>query len=70
MLCAHTHFPGEYSYQGKHYYNSGSVGITIGDPGYAQCMILKDVELDGKVVWQPEFLRIPYDNHKVFQAVY
>ncbi len=70
MLCAHTHFPGEYSYRGKHYYNSGCIGISIGDPGYAQCMILKDEESDGRIIWRPEFLRIPYDNRKVVSDMF
>ena len=65
LLCAHTHFPGEYSYHGKHYYNSGCVGISIGDAGFAQCMILQDVEENGKIIWKPAFLRIPYNNYKV-----
>ncbi len=65
LLCAHTHFPGEYEYCGRHYYNSGCVGIAIGTPGFAQCMILTDEEQSGEIVWKPEFLKIPYDNHKV-----
>lgn len=70
LLCAHTHFPGEYSFGGKHYFNSGCVGIAINDPGYAQCMILKDVISNGKITWQPEFLKIPYDNKKVVQDMF
>ena len=65
MICAHTHYPGESSYKDKHYYNSGCVGIAIKDAGYAQCMILEDMELAGKVEWRPRFLKIPYDNKKV-----
>ncbi len=69
MLCAHTHFPGEYAFCGKRYFNSGCVGISIGDAGYAQCMMLRDETINGKIVWQPEFLRIPYDNHKVVREI-
>ena len=69
MICAHTHFPGEYTYKGKRYFNSGCVGISIADAGFAQCMILKDATVDGEVVWQPEFLRIPYDNQKVVDDI-
>ena len=66
LLCAHTHFPGEYEYNGKHYMNSGCVGIAIGDAGFAQCMILEsDTDKDGKTFWKPSFLKVPYDNHKV-----
>lgn len=70
MLCAHTHFPGECLMNGKHYFNAGCVGISIGDPGYAQCMILKDVQTDGDTAWQPEFLRIPYDNKRVVRDMF
>ncbi|MBQ8138245.1 MAG: metallophosphoesterase [Lachnospiraceae bacterium] len=70
LLCAHTHFPGRYEYNGKYYFNTGCVGISIGDAGFAQCMILMDEVLDGKVVWKPEFLRIPYDNKKVVADIY
>ena len=69
LLCAHTHFPGEYIHHGKHYFNSGCVGISIGDPGYAQCMILHDVPEGDKYSWKPEFLRIPYDNQKVVRDI-
>lgn len=65
MICAHTHFPGEFSYLGKHYFNAGCVGIAIDDAGYAQCMLLETVVIDGKSAWKPQFLRIPYDNKKV-----
>ena len=44
MICAHTHFPGELHRNGKHYFNAGSIGIAIGDYGFAQCMILEAVE--------------------------
>ena len=33
MICAHTHYPGEMTYKNKHYFNSGSVGISIDDAG-------------------------------------
>jgi len=69
MICAHTHFPGEFAYKGKHYFNSGCVGISIADAGYAQCMILEDAVIGGEVVWQPEFLRIPYDNKQVVRDI-
>ncbi len=70
LLCAHTHFPGEYIYGEKHYFNSGCVGISIGDAGFAQCMILFSANEDGRNVWKPEFLRIPYDNKKVVEAMF
>ena len=70
MICAHTHFPGDFAYNGKHYFNTGCVGIAIKDAGFAQCMILEDETQDGKVVWKPEFLKIPYDNKKVVRDIF
>lgn len=61
LLCAHTHFPGVTRYQGKTYINSGCVGVPIGTPGLAQCVILEG----NSQGWQPEFLLVPYDNKKV-----
>ena len=69
LLCAHTHFPGEYAYRGKHYFNSGCAGIAIGDAGYAQCMILESTEASGEKAWRPVFLRIPYDNRQVVRDI-
>lgn len=69
LLCAHTHFPGEFSHCGKQYWNSGCVGIAIGDAGYAQCMTLELCEEDGKTVWKPEFLKVPYDNRSVVDDI-
>lgn len=66
LLCAHTHFPGEYEYNGKHYMNSGCVGISINDAGFAQCMMLDSCpDENGEVFWKPTFLKVPYDNHRV-----
>lgn len=65
LLCAHTHKPGSLEYGGRHYFNSGCVGIAIGDAGYAQCMILHGVQKDGRAGWEPEFLKIPYDRDRV-----
>ena len=67
LICAHTHFPGERTYKGKHYLNSGCVGISIHDAGYAQCMILYSDEQEGKISWKPEFLKIPYDHYRVVE---
>lgn len=69
MICAHTHFPGELSYRGKHYFNTGCIGIAIGDYGMAQCMILEDYTVDGRVEWKPQFLKIPYDNKQVVSDI-
>jgi len=69
LLCAHTHYPGEMEYHGKHYYNSGCVGIAINDCGFAQCMILEDVTHNGKTEWKATFLKISYDNKKVVDDI-
>ena len=69
LISAHTHFPGEMRYQGKHYFNSGCVGIAIGDCGFAQCLILEDIMENGRIEWKPTFLKIPYDNKKVVEDI-
>lgn len=69
LICAHTHFPGELKYKGKHYYNSGCVGIAINDCGFAQCMIIEDITENGRIEWKPTFLKIPYDNKKVVEDI-
>lgn len=69
MICAHTHFPGERTYNRKHYYNAGCVGIAIKDAGMAQCMILDAVEENGKPEWKPTFLKLPYDNKQVVRDI-
>lgn len=67
MICAHTHYPGEMTYKNKHYFNSGSVGISIDDAGYAQCILLESGVENGTTIWKPQFLKVPYDNQKVAQ---
>ncbi|WP_251210002.1 metallophosphoesterase family protein [Acetatifactor aquisgranensis] len=69
LICGHTHLSGELEYQGKHYYNCGSAGIAIGTYGYAHCMIMEDVRMNGKMAWKPAFLKIPYDNKQVVQDI-
>lgn len=84
LLAAHTHYPGEAVHGGKHYLNTGFVGIAIGDAGYAQCMILHGqeelresaiLEATGpqyvmRKKWVPEFLKIPYDNEAVVRDIF
>lgn len=65
LLCAHTHYPGETVHQDKHYFNTGCIGISIGDVGQAQCMILESICVGEKIVWKPTFLKIPYDYKRV-----
>lgn len=69
LICAHTHYPGETEYRGKHYYNSGCIGIAIGDYGFAQCMILECDGNEKNKRWHPRFLKIPYDNLKVIRDI-
>lgn len=63
LLCAHTHYPGELVIGNKHYFNSGCIGIAIGDFGYAQCMSIEGEY--GKQNWDAAFYKVPYDNTKV-----
>ena len=70
LLAAHTHFPEELDYNGKHYFNTGCVGIAIGDAGFAQCMILHGVAEAGNKGWIPEFLKIPYDTAPVVKDIF
>lgn len=65
LICAHTHYPGSVSENGKYYFNPGCVGIAIDSIGYAQCMIIESVMHNGKMIWQPIFLNVPYDYRKV-----
>lgn len=69
LICAHTHFPGAYEYQGKSYFNAGCVGIAIADHGYAQCMMLESVLQDGDIIWEPNFLKLPYDVSQVVKEI-
>ena len=70
LLAAHTHYPGAVEYEGKHYFNTGCVGIAIGDAGRAQCMILHGIEESGVKRWEPEFLKIPYDVDSVVKDIF
>lgn len=70
LLCAHTHFPEALEYKGKRYFNSGSIGISINDCGFAQCMILESQEVSGSIIWVPRFLKIPYDNYQVVKDMF
>jgi len=69
MLCGHTHHPGELEYKGKHYFNPGSVGIAIDNPGIAECLMLESVTNDKAVSWKAHFFRIPYDNKKLIEDI-
>ena len=44
MICAHTHYPGECNHNGKHYYNSGCVGIAIEDHGSTTRRLKKPID--------------------------
>lgn len=61
LLCAHTHVPGTTKYNGKHYFNTGCVGVPICTPGLAQCMILESFGDE----WVPNFILVPFDNRQV-----
>jgi len=69
MICAHTHFPGKLEYGKKQYFNSGCIGVSINDAGFAQCMVIDSETIDGEVVWLPTFIKVPYDNLKVVDDI-
>jgi len=72
LVAAHTHYQGRLDYNGRHYFNTGSLGIAIDAPGLAQCLILHgrtDSE-EGGAAWEPEFLNIPYDVDYVIDSIY
>jgi len=72
LVAAHTHYQGRLDYEGKHYFNTGSLGIAIDAPGLAQCIILhgySDSE-EGGARWEAEFLSLKYDVDYVIDAIY
>lgn len=66
LIAAHTHYPGILEYQGKTYINTGSCGISIGDPGYAHGVLLESA---GEA-WKPQLLRIPFDTEAVIRRIF
>lgn len=70
FVAAHTHYQGTMEYGGKLYVNPGSLGISIGAPGIAQCAILESVEVDGQMCWQPRLLNIPFDCDTVLRDIF
>ncbi|MCQ2538917.1 MAG: metallophosphatase family protein [Acetatifactor sp.] len=70
LIAAHTHNQGVMEYQGKVYCNPGSLGIAIGAPGLAQCAIFESAERDGKIVWIPNLLNLPYDRDGVVEMIF
>lgn len=65
LIAAHTHYPGQFMFNGKTHLNPGCCGIAIYDYGYAQCMILESV----KSKWVPTFLKVPYDREAVIEEM-
>ena len=71
LIAAHTHFPGQLSYEGKLYANTGSSGLSIGDPGYAHAIILcTETNLNGEHIWKVDNIRIPYDTEPVIRYMF
>lgn len=70
LIAAHTHYPGELELDGKHYFNTGSVGIAIADVGNAQCLILHGREEAGVKKWIPQFVKVPYDKDLVVKDMF
>ena len=69
LICAHTHRKGMKMVGKKQYYNPGCVGIAMEDKGYAQCMILHGKECSEGNLWEPEFLKVPYDMPRVVRDI-
>ena len=69
LICAHTHRKGMKTVGKKQYYNPGCVGIAMEDKGYAQCMILHGKECSEGNLWEPEFLKVPYDMPRVVRDI-
>ena len=69
LICAHTHRKGMKTVGKKQYYNPGCVGIAMEDKGYAQCMILHGKECGAGNLWEPEFLKVPYDMPRVVRDI-
>lgn len=70
FVAAHTHHPGQFESRGRRYMNPGSLGIAIGTPGLAQCMLLESRERDRRMCWEPVFLTIPYDVNWVVAEIF
>ena len=70
LLCAHTHFYGSETFEGRTILNSGSAGIAIGDPGLAQCLILRGTLRGGRKDWEPEFLKLPYPQERMIADIF
>lgn len=70
LIAAHTHYQGVMHCHGKTYINPGSLGISIGAPGLAQCAILTSARREGKIVWEPELLNIPFDMPGVVRDIF
>ena len=69
LICAHTHRKGMKTVGKKQYYNPGCMGIAMEDKGYAQCMILHGKECSEGNLWEPEFLKVPYDMPRVVRDI-
>ena len=69
LLAAHTHIPGKLQWRGKWYFNAGSCGIVMNEVDRVQCLILNGTEQDGRKIWQPEFLSLPYDKEDLIRQM-
>ncbi len=69
LICAHTHRKGMRTVGKKKYYNPGCAGIAMEDAGYAQCMILHGQKCRTGNLWEPQFVKIPYDMPKVVRDI-
>lgn len=70
LVAAHTHYPGYECYNEKAYINTGSCGLAITDYGYAQCVMLECDEKREHRVWEPTFLKVPYEVKQVVNDIF
>ncbi|MBO4824660.1 MAG: metallophosphoesterase family protein [Lachnospiraceae bacterium] len=72
LIAGHTHYQGRLDHNGRHYFNTGALGIAINNPGLAQCLILHgyDNTEAGGARWEAEFLSLPYDVDYVIDSIY
>lgn len=66
LICGHTHFQGEFRYEGKVLLNPGSAGLSQEAYGKAQFMILHGSEC----AWQWEFVCLEYDVEQLIAQLH
>ena len=68
IISGHTHRPLDRQIEGRHFLNSGSVGLPYNGDPRAQYMILDLLPGPESPIWQPTFHRLEYDTSLVADA--